>query len=61
MGEPCGIDVDYNFFDDTPEGRDPDSHSPTLRQYHRLLWTKPLPDVRPFELQVRRARSPYLV
>ncbi|TFD47152.1 hypothetical protein E3T33_03765 [Cryobacterium sp. TMT1-2-1] len=24
-------------------GRDPDQHSPTLRRYHQLLWSKPLP------------------
>ncbi|WP_425463848.1 DUF6994 family protein [Nocardioides aurantiacus] len=24
-------------------GRDPDSYSPTLRDYHQILWTKPLP------------------
>ena len=55
------IDVDYNFFNDTPEGKDPDSHSPTLRRYHQLLWSKPLPDGRPFQLHAGRARSPYLV
>lgn len=61
MTELGNIDVDYNFFDDTPEGKDPDSHSPTLRRYHQLLWSKPLPDGRPFELHAGRARSPYLV
>lgn len=61
MGEPEEFDDDYNFFDDTPAGKDPDSHSPTLRRYHRLLWSKPLPDGQPFELQARRALSPYLV
>jgi hypothetical protein len=55
------IDVDYFFFDDTPEGKDPDSHSPTLRRYHQLLWSKPLPDGRPFELLAGRALAPYLV
>lgn len=24
-------------------GKDPDIYSPTLREYHRLLWSKPLP------------------
>ncbi|MEJ7650118.1 MAG: hypothetical protein WKF57_13950 [Nakamurella sp.] len=38
--------------------RDPDSHSATLRRYHRLLWGKPLPDGRTFELDARlRHRS----
>lgn len=53
--------MDYYFFDDTPTGKDPDSHSSTLRRYHQLLWSKPLPDGRPFELIAGRARSPYLV
>lgn len=61
MSEHDGIDPDFNFFDDTPEGRDPDSHSPTLRRYHQLLWSKPLPSGQPFELQAGRALSPYLV
>ena len=61
MSDLGDFDGDYNFFDDTPEGKDPDSHSPTLRRYHRLLWSKPLPDGRPFELHAGRALSPYLV
>lgn len=61
MGEPEEFDDDYNFFDDTPAGQDPDRRSRTLRQYHRLLWSKPLPDGRPFELHAGRAFSPYLV
>jgi hypothetical protein len=31
-------------------GRDPDKHSATLRQYHRSLWSKPLPCGRRFDL-----------
>lgn len=54
------IDVDFNFFEDTPPGKDPDSYSPTLRRYHQLLWSKPLPSGRSFELQAGRAKSPYL-
>ena len=44
------IDVTFRFTSDTPEGKDPDSHSPTLRRYHRLLWSKQLPNGRFFEL-----------
>lgn len=44
------IDVTFDFRSDTPEGRDPDSHSPTLRSYHRLLWSKPLPGGASFDL-----------
>jgi len=61
MTELREIDVDFNFFDDTPQGKDPDSHSPRLRQYHQMLWSKPLPDGRPFELARGNALSPYLV
>ncbi len=36
------IDIAFDFRTDA-DGKDPDSHSPTLRRYHRLLWSKPLP------------------
>jgi hypothetical protein len=38
------IDVTFDFRSDTPQGKDPDVRSPTLRRYHRLLWSKPLPN-----------------
>lgn len=44
------IDVTFNFGADTPPGKDPDVFSPTLRRYHRALWSKPLPGGAPFEL-----------
>lgn len=44
------IDADFDFRDDTPVGRDPDALSPTLRRYHRLLWSKPLPGGHVFDL-----------
>ncbi|MFM2135401.1 MAG: hypothetical protein RL021_801 [Bacteroidota bacterium] len=31
-------------------GKDPDSHSRTLKRYHQVLWSKPLPNGRPFGL-----------
>jgi uncharacterized protein DUF6994 len=31
-------------------GQDPDSHSRTLRRYHQLLWSKPLPSGTMFTL-----------
>lgn len=37
------VDITFDFRLDTPPGRDPDQHSPTLRRYHQLLWSKPLP------------------
>lgn len=44
------IDTSFDFRTDAG-GKDPDSHSPTLRNYHKLLWSKPLPSGRPFELE----------
>ena len=38
------IDINFNFYSDTPEGKDPDTYSPTLRNYHKTLWSKPLPN-----------------
>lgn len=45
------IDVDFNFFSEVREGQDPDSKSPTLKKYHKLLWSKPLPSGQIFELK----------
>jgi hypothetical protein len=46
------IDTNFDFRSDTPNfpKRDPDKDSPTLRQYHRLLWSKPLPNGHHFDL-----------
>lgn len=46
------IDIDFDFRSDTPgyPKADPDASSPTLRRYHRILWTKPLPGGAVFEL-----------
>ncbi len=44
------IDVTFDFRRDTPEGKDPDTHSKTLRLYHRLLWSKRLPGGELFRL-----------
>lgn len=43
------LDTTFDFRTDA-NGRDPDSHSPTLRRYHRLLWSKPLPNGELFDL-----------
>lgn len=43
------IDTNFNFYSDS-NGGDPDSTSPTLRRYHKILWSKPLPDGNLFEL-----------
>src|SRR5262245_29413319 len=53
------IDVAFDVRSDTPTGKDPDWHSPTLRGYHRRLWSKPLPSGVMFDL-VDTARGVYL-
>jgi uncharacterized protein DUF6994 len=45
------IDITFHFRSDAP-GPDPDAFSPTLRSYHQLLWSKPLPGGAPFMLDV---------
>lgn len=48
------IDTEFDVYSDTPSGKDPDSFSPTLRRYHRILWSKPLPSGKPFTLEDHR-------
>lgn len=38
------IDINFDFRTDTPPGKDPDALSPSLRSYHKFLWSKPLPN-----------------
>lgn len=60
------IDVYFDFTTDTPHfwdgfwerkdglgycGNDPDSHSPMLRRYHSILWSRELPNGRRMELE----------
>lgn len=44
------IDTTFDFRTEIAPGRDPDACSPTLRRYHKLLWSKPLPNGREFTL-----------
>ena len=44
------IDTSFDFRVDAG-GKDPDSHSPTLRKDHKRLWSRPLPGGVPFELR----------
>ena len=37
---------------DTPKGKDPDSYSPTLRKYHKILWSKNLSNGTFFKLNI---------
>ena len=59
MGLGEAIDITFDFRSDTPDwpNKDPDTHSPTRRRYHHLLWSKPLPNGAPFELDVTRPRT----
>ena len=44
------IDTNFDVESDTPKGKDPDQHSPTLRKFHRILWSKELPSGDLFDL-----------
>lgn len=44
------IDTGFDFRSDTPPGKDPDRFSQTLRRYHQLLWSRPLPSGKAFDL-----------
>ena len=49
------IDVEFDFqqeagLDRAGVQRDSDKYSPTLQEYHRTLWSKPLPNGKMFEL-----------
>ncbi len=48
------IDINFDFRSDTPQGKDPDALSPTLRSYHKLLWSKPLPSGKLFILDIEK-------
>lgn len=44
------LNINFDFCSEIPEGRDPDRYSPTLRKYHKILWSKCLPNGDIFEL-----------
>jgi hypothetical protein len=52
------IDITYDVRNDS-DGRDPDSASRTLRHYHKLLWSKCLPNGKSFNLEEIK-NKPYL-
>lgn len=56
MTEPPVIDTSFDVRTDA-RGKDPDSHSATLRRYHQLLWSKPLPNGETFDLVTTRPRA----
>jgi len=52
------IDTTFNFYSDA-NGGDPDSTSPTLRKYHQILWSKPLPNGKNFNLNKKEGAYLY--
>ncbi len=56
MGAYQPIDPKFDFLSDAGGG-DPDATSPTLRAFHKRLWSKPLPSGDPFELDDSRSRA----
>jgi hypothetical protein len=60
------IDTTFDFRSDTPTKKrdpdtleDPDTFSQTLRRYHKLLWSKPLPSGVEFEIEYHTSSPPY--
>jgi hypothetical protein len=45
-----GFNPTFDFRTEAAEGEDPDKVSPTLKAFHKLLWSKPLPNGEPFNL-----------
>ena len=54
------IDVTSTFLDDTPDGRDPDKSSKLCQTYHKLLWSRQLPNGEYMNLEYGKNGS-YLV
>lgn len=45
MPEICNeLNIDFAFYADTPPSKDMDTYSPTLRRYHKILWSEELPN-----------------
>jgi hypothetical protein len=56
MSDLGRFDPTFDFRTDAGGG-DPDATSPTLREYHKLLWSKPLPSGDPFDLEDTKPRA----
>lgn len=54
VGRSHLIDTSFNVYSDS-RGKDPDAYSPTLRSYHRALWSKTLPSGEQFDLSTNVA------
>ncbi len=55
MNNSRPIDITFDFRSDTPPNKDPDTWSPTLCRYHKLLWSKRLPSGELFDLDYKTA------
>jgi hypothetical protein len=55
------VNVNFDYYEDTPHGGDPDSLSPTLNKHHNVLWSKRLPNGRVFDLKGLRANGKLLL
>jgi len=53
------IDITFDFRQDTPANKDPDTYSERLRQYHKLLWSKQLPNGSEFTLEYMSRKPPF--
>ena len=53
------IDTSFDFRSDTRTKKDPDTYSETLRRYHKLLWSKPLPSGAEYRLECTKPSPPY--
>jgi hypothetical protein len=58
MNAQSHIDITFDFRLETPgyPKTDPERVSPTLRRYHELLWSKPLPGTVLRAVEIRRNR-----
>ena len=54
------IDINYDFRKDTDEGKDPDSYSKILQEYHQILWSKILPNGQSMDLEIGSPNWDYL-
>ena len=52
------IDFDFDFYSDA-RGGDPDNTSPTLRKYHRFMWSKLLPNGKELKLEMTKGKYLY--
>ena len=48
------IDITFDFRSDS-KGRDPDTYSPMINAYHKILWSKELPNGEVMDFQSGRA------